>query len=201
MVTFLKKYGLIILLVIAVGIFVLLYTRRKNISFDFNVDANIADLLSNLTSRMSSPNERLALALDVPLTTTINNKSAVKVILQNIAGFLSYNGESILQTRSGSTALSRVEIPANGSIPVTDTVQVFINSSSIKFFTELLAGNKPALKYNINAVVFGKPKSFTNITSISERSVGKISYDTGRCCYSNNPCGWSKSTYDKQCNA
>lgn len=32
-------------------------------------------------------------------------------------------------------------------------------------------------------------------------SESQRTYDTGKCCESHNPCGWSRSLYDKQCSS
>ncbi len=168
MLKFFKKYGINLLLIIVLIILALWYTRRKNIAFDFNVGGNISNLLSSLQTRYAEPStaKGFGLYLEVPLTTTITNNSAAQVVLENIMGSISYSGEPIFQTKVNSQVLNNVPVAAKSSKPVTDSVQVLINPSSIKFFSELVKGNKPSVKYNFNTTILGKPQTFTNITTI-----------------------------------
>lgn len=170
MVAFITKYWLAILLIIAILLFVLWFTRRKNISFDFNMAGNFSSILSNLTGRYakSGTEKGIGVYFDVPLTTIIKNDNAAAIVLKNIIGFISYNGEAIMQTRAESTILQDVQVPGKTSKSVTDAVQVLINPSSIKFFTELVKGKKPQVLYNFNTTIFGKPQSFTNRTQINK---------------------------------
>lgn len=166
-----KKYGLITLLIIAAatGLFFLWFNRKKDVSFDFAVGGNAANLLSNLQNRYAQGGaERAGIYLDVPLTTTVNNQKAGAIVMQNLMGAISYDNETILQTKSDSAALQTVTVPAKGKKSITDSVQVLINGSTIKFFSELVKGNKPKIKYNFNTVIFGKPEQFTNQTTINK---------------------------------
>lgn len=43
----------------------------------------------------------------------------------------------------------------------------------------------------------GKGLNFKN--GNGNRSTQRTSYNTSKCCKPENPCGWSKSTYDSQC--
>lgn len=163
------KYIILALAVIAVLAFIFFMSRRKNISFDFELGGNIADLLGQLQNRSaaSGTQKGIGLYIDVPLTTTINNEKAAKTVLENLMGSLSYDGEQIIQTNAGSPNLARVEIPGKDSKTITENVQVLVNGASIKLVTELLKGNKPSIKYNFGASVFGKPYSFTNKSIIN----------------------------------
>lgn len=168
------KEAIIFLIVVlaAIAVFMLiLFTRKKNISFDFTMGGDLGTILSGLQSRYASKtaNEKgIGVYLDVPLTTIVNNKSASAMVLKNIIGSISYNGESILQTNAGSTALQNVPVAAHGSTPVTDNVQVLVNPSSIKLFTEMVKGNKPVVNYNMKTTLFGVPYSFSNQTPIKK---------------------------------
>lgn len=170
-----KKYIwiVVVVIIIAVVLFILWYTRKKDISFDFTMQADANSILSNLQNRYAQrTNERgIGLYLDVPLTTIISNKSTSAIILKNIIGSLSYNNEAILQTKADSAALQNVPVGAKSSVPVTDNVQVLINPSSIKFFSELVKGNKPNIKYNFKTTVFGKPYSFSNSTMVNKKQL------------------------------
>lgn len=164
MVEFLKKYWWIVLIAaIVVGYFI--YRRyQKSISFDFALNKNAASILSDIAGAGS----RIGLYLDVPLTTIIKNNNAATVVLQNIAGAISYNGEAIMQTKPNSAVLQSVSVAGKSNASITDNVQLIINPSTIKFFTELVKGNKPAIKYNFSTLVFGKPQTITNQTTINQ---------------------------------
>lgn len=163
----LKKYGLIVafLAAVAVGFLFIWFNRKKDVSFDFSLASSAANILSNLQNRYAQRGtEKFGAYFDVPLTTTVNNKKSVPLVMQNINGSLAYNNEPILQTKSDSAALQKVEVPAKGSKPVTDNVQVLVNANTIQFFSELIKGNKPKIKYNFSTIIFGKPETFTNQT-------------------------------------
>lgn len=183
-----KKYGLAILIsviIIAALVALFLYSRKKNVSFDFTLGGNFANILSALSKANPNPNtfqvyspdqniptpkfqQGIGFYLDVPLTTIISNKSAAAATFKNIIGSLSYNNEPILQTKADSPVLQDLKVPSKSSLPITDNVQVLINPSTIKFFTELVKGNKPSVKYNFKATLFGVPYSFTNSTIINK---------------------------------
>lgn len=168
--TWFKKYGILIilLLIAAVVAIYFLFFRGKNISFDFAMGGNAATLLSNLQSRVAAGDAgRIGAYMDVPLTTTVNNQKAGAIVMQNISGSISYENEPILQTKANSAALQNVRVEGKSSTPVTDSVQVLVNMSTIKFFSELVKGNKPKVLYNFSTIIFGKPENFTNQTTIS----------------------------------
>lgn len=162
------KYILIIVLLIGLALFLFwLFTRnKKNIDFDFNVGGNAADILSQLHSRYAQ--KGIGLYFDVPVTTIVKNNSPAKVVLENIMGSVSYNGEPVLQTKANSAALQNMEVSGKSQKSVTDYLQVLVNLSTIKFFTELVKGNKPKVIYNFTSTIFGKPQSFTNSTTINK---------------------------------
>lgn len=171
--TWFQKYKwwlLVIMLIVAAVLVVLWFTRKKNISFDFTMGGDMGSILSSLTSRQvqGAASKGLGVYLDVPLTTIINNKSTAAIVLKNLIGSISYNGESILQTNASSTALQSVQVPGKSSTPVTDNVQVLVNPSSIKFFSELIKGNQPVVKYDVKTTLFGVPYSFSNSTPIKK---------------------------------
>lgn len=168
------KYIIIVLVILGVGGFLLYWFvfRKKDISLDFNLGGDLTNILSAVQSGLANPPQPnakgLGIYLDVPLTTIVNNKSAAGIALQNMAGAISYNGDTVLQTNAGSAALQNVQVAAKTSKPVTDNVQVLINPSSVKFIGELIKGNKPSIKYNFGATVAGKPYSLTNTTTINK---------------------------------
>lgn len=168
-----KKYGwyiLAVVVIIAGGLYALWYYRNKNVSLDFTMGGDALSLLNDVQGRYSNPEGQrgIGVYLDVPLTTIINNKSAAATTLKNLAGSLLYNNEPILQTKADSPALANMKIPGKSSMPVTDDVQILINAQTIKFLTELIKGNKPIIKYNFKATLFGVPYALTNQTTINK---------------------------------
>lgn len=161
-------WKIFIVVVIVVGIAgVLLYNKlKKSISFDFNLGGDVSGILGLLQGFRAQ--NKAGIYFDVPLTTIIKNNGAAKVLLQSIAGSVSYNGEPILQTKPSSTALAAVEIAKKSSQSVSDNVQLLVNDSTIKFFTELFKGNKPKVAYNFSSLVGGKFKTFSNSTTINK---------------------------------
>lgn len=165
----LKKYGwIIILAVIAIGFFI--YRRLKQkISFGFSMDSNTQNILNSISGTPVTETGRgIGINLDIPVTTIIKNSGAARVVLENIAGSILYNGEPIMQTKQNSAALQSVPIEGKSSAIVTDNLQLLINPSTIKFFTEFIKGNKPQVKYNFSTIVFGKPQIITNQTTINQ---------------------------------
>lgn len=171
--TWIKKYGLITLLVIAVasGLLFLWFNRKKDVSFDFSLLGNHAGILNLLQNRYAEPGSKVGIYLDIPLSTTVNNNKAAPIVMQNINGSISYNNEPILQTKSDSAALQTVTVPAKANKTITDTVQVLVNASTIQFFSELVKGNKPKIKYDFNTIIFGKPEKFSNSTTINQQTI------------------------------
>lgn len=169
MINFFKKYWwlvLIVAVILAFSIFLLL--RKRNVSFDFNIGGDLGSILSGLQTRMAQGATGKGIYLDVPLTTVVKNNGSSAIVLKNIIGSLSYNGEQILQTKANSPALANVKVDAKSSTPVTDNIQVLINPATIKFFTELIKGNKPSVQYNFATTLFGVPYSFTNNSTINK---------------------------------
>lgn len=163
------KYIALAAIALGIIIFAIVMYRRRSISFDFDLGGNFQNLLGILQNRYADPNTRGAgIYLDVPLTTIIKNKNAAATTLQNILGSISYDGEAIMQTNANSTVLDNVTVPGRSSTPVTDSVQLLINPSSIKFVSELVQGKKPLIKYNFASTIFGKPYQFTNTSTINK---------------------------------
>lgn len=142
-------------------------SRRKSISFDFDLGGNLENILGLAEGRMADPNAKGGIYIDVPMTTIIKNNKAAATTLSNIIGSISYNGESIIQTNADSTVLQNVTVPGKTSQPITDSVQLRINTSSIKFLKELIQKKKPVIKYNFATTISGKPYSFTNTSTIN----------------------------------
>lgn len=171
MVSFFKKYWgfvLIILILIAVGIY-LIRRYRQDVDFNFSLGGNLEDLLGNAANKIDqNTTQGIGFYIDVPLTTVIKNKNAAAIVLNNLQGTIAYNGQSLIQTKPNSAVLSSIEVAGRSSTPVTDNVQLLVNDNTIKFFQELIKGNKPAIKYNLSTMVFGKLKQFTNTTNITK---------------------------------
>lgn len=162
--------GISILVVVA-GIVVFRKFFARSIEFDFNLGGNAGDILGLLESRLAAAErsgERGGIYFDIPITTLVKNNGAAKVVLQNIVGSVSYDGEPIMQTRPASSALANVDVAAKSSKSITDNVQLLVNGSTIKFFQELVAGKKPRVLYNFSTMIFGKPKNFSNSTEINK---------------------------------
>jgi len=141
------------------------------VNFNFRVDKDMSGIVNALQTRMASPeSERsgVGLYLDIPLTTTVRNDSVAPLSLKNVMGTISYNGDTILQSKADSPVLENIKVEAKSSQPITDSFQVLINKSSIKFFTELVKGNKPLIDYKIKATMFGVPYAFNKSAIINE---------------------------------
>lgn len=168
------KYIVLIVAIIGVLAFLLIWNRRKSLSFDFDLGGNIANILNGVQGRYAMEQARinsdaargLGFYVDVPLTTIIKNNKAGATVLKNIIGSLSYNGEPIIQTKADSQVLQNVAVAGRGSTPITDNVQLLVNPSSIKFLTELVQGKKPKVNYNFATTIAGKPYSFTNVSQV-----------------------------------
>lgn len=164
--------------IVIVGGILIIKSVKRNIEFSFNVTDNLTGILGNLTTRYANPDYQISpqakgygFYVDVPLTTIIKNKNASSLDFKNLFGAISYNGESIMQTKSDSPVLKNVKVEGKTEKPVTDTVQVLVNPSSIKFFTELVKGNKPKIDYNVKTTLFGVPYDFKNSTLVNTSKV------------------------------
>lgn len=169
----LKKYWLIpVLLIAGAGTWAYFYFRnpKNRIKFGFNSNSDLRSLLPAIESRYASrsTDKGIGIYLDVPLTAIIKNNSAREVTLNNIAGMLSYEGESIIQTKGDSKVLDNVTVSGKTQKPVSDTFQILINGKTIKFIKEVLKGNKPKLNYNLTAMAFGDVYSFRDSAIINE---------------------------------
>lgn len=161
------KIFIVAVIVIGIGAAAFFYNRsKKNITFDFNMGGNVSDILSLLQgSRM---NEKAGIYFDIPVSTIVKNNGNAKVLMQNIAGSVSYGGQQILQTKPNSAALASVDVPKKSQQTVSDNVQLLINESTIKFFTELFKGNKPKVNYNFSSIIGGKQRTFSNSTTVNK---------------------------------
>lgn len=161
----LKEYWIpvtVVAILLLVWAYYYFSSPKNKITFGFNSNDDVKNLLPFLEGRYTNAsNERgLGVYLDVPLTAIIKNKSAKDIVLNNIAGSLSYEGQSILQTKANSANLQSVNVNAKTAKPVTDTFQVLVNGSTIKFVKDYLAGKKPKLNYNLTALVAGNLYNF-----------------------------------------
>lgn len=155
------------------------FSNPKNkISFGFDSDKDLGAILPILQGRVANTNQSakngIGIYLDIPLTTLIKNKSAKEIILNNIAGTLSYAGQSILSTKADSNALKNVTVDGKSQKPVTDTFQILVNGSTIKYIQEYLKGNKPKLNYDLTAMIAGNVYSFKDsaVLNASQPSTG-----------------------------
>lgn len=164
------KTILITLAVLAGLGFLYMLSRRKSISFDFDLGGNLENLLGMVQAASADPNASrgAGIYIDVPMTTFIKNNKRAATTLSNILGSISYNGQAIIQTKADSTVLQSVTVAGKTSQPVTDSVQLLINPSTIKFLTELVQKKKPLIKYNFATTINGKPFSFTNTSTINK---------------------------------
>lgn len=185
----LEKYGLLLLLIvaaIALGIVLYIKKNKQDISFDFSLDGDLGSILSGMNARQQQQPQQqqrsniaiadnsnakgIGLYADVPLTSIITNNGTIAKTLTNIVGSIMYNGDNIMQTNANSPALASVLVPAKGAAPVSDSVQILINPSSIKFISELIKGNKPVVKYNFNTNIAGQAYSFSNSSTVKPAS-------------------------------
>lgn len=170
-----QKYGLLLLLVVIIagGIIWIIMQNKNNVAFDFAVNdspSSILDLLNGKYAEIkNNPNEKGAgIYIDVPLTTTINNGNNSLLDVRNMLGSISYNNDVVIQTKSDSSVFKNIQVTAKTSKPITDSVQLLVNPSTIKLFSDLIQGNNPKVDYNINATILGKPKTFSSSTSITQ---------------------------------
>lgn len=163
------KYIAFVIAIIAVIAVALLLVKRKGISFDFDMGGNLSSIFDLINGRYANAgNEKIGAYVTVPLTTKIKNDRRVATVLNNIAGSITYDGNPIIQTNAGSSALQNITVPGKTSVPVTDNVQLLINESSVKFLKELISGKNPTIKYNFSAMVKGKPYSFNKTTTLKK---------------------------------
>ncbi len=166
------KYILIALAgVLVVGVLIIM-SRRKSLSFDFDLGGNISSILDLVSGRYSNPGtgaERdFGAYINMPLSTIIKNNKPSTVTLNNILGGITYDGQPIIQTNPNSAVLDNVTLPGNQRTTVTDNAQILVNPSSIKFLKELVAGNKPVIKYNFGTTILGKPYQFSNTATVNK---------------------------------
>lgn len=126
---FIKKYWPVLLLIAAAlsfAVYWFFFRGKKDVEFGFNTSGNVSDILNDLSARYAAKisGKGIGLYVDVPLTTLIKNQKAAAITLEHIAGTISYNGESILQTKTDSAALQSVKVAGKSQSPVTDTVQI-----------------------------------------------------------------------------
>lgn len=186
--TWFYKYWWVIALS-ALGLWLLYWLSKhykSGVGFDFTINDNPSSFLQLLTGRYAeiknNPNAKGAgIYLDIPITTTVSNSKSSAIDLKDTMGNISYNNEPIMQTKSDSTALKNINVKANDSTSVTDNVRVLVNPSSIKFFTELVKGNKPKVDYDIQSTLLGDVYNFKDSTvvnkSISQRQTKSIPVD------------------------
>lgn len=171
---FKKYWWILLLLLLAIAIWIYFYfsNPKNKISFGFNSDNDLAGLLPAIEGRYANAETQrgIGVYLDVPLTAIIKNKSATEITLNNIGGVLSFEGENILQTKGNSVAFQNVVVEGRAQKPVTDTFQVLVNGKTIKYIKEIIKGNKPALNYNITAMVAGDIYSFRDATILNENT-------------------------------
>lgn len=171
----LKTYWWIPALIIVAGVtWAYFYFRspKKKIAFGFSSPNDLGNLLPTIEGRYASrsTDKGIGIYLDVPLTTLVKNKGARELTLNNIAGSLVYEGESIFQTKADSKALETVKVAGKAQRPVTDTFQILINGKTIKYIKEFIAGNKPKLNYNLTAMVLGDVYSFKDSVILNENA-------------------------------
>lgn len=142
---------------------------KNKISFGLSTKSDLENLLPDLNARISNPNQKgFGFYLDVPMTLFVKNKSAREMTLNNIAGTVSYEGQTIFQTKSDSTVLQNVTAKGKTPTPVSDTFQVLINGKTVKFIKDYLEGKKPRINYNLNALIKGEQYHFEDSVVMNE---------------------------------
>lgn len=164
------KYIAIIATIIAVVATFFILRSRKSLSFDFNLGDNISSILDLVNGRVNQAALANGLGgyVNVPLATTIKNNKAASVVLNNVLGALTYEGQPIMTTDPNSAVLKQVTIPGNQSTVVKDNAMVLINPTSLKFLSELVKGNKPKVKYNFSTNILGKSYTFNNTSTVNK---------------------------------
>lgn len=164
------KYIAIIITIIAVVATFFILRNRKSLSFDFNLGDNISSILNLVNGRVNQVDLTNSLGgyVNVPLSTTIKNNKSASVVLNNVLGALTYEGQPIITTDPNSSVLNKVTIPGNQSTVIKDNAMVLINPTSLKFLTELVKGNKPQIKYNFSTTILGKTYTFNNTSTVNK---------------------------------
>lgn len=85
----------------------------------------------------------------------ITNDSDTEITFNNFRIVLSYNGQIITQT-TDTLYNTNFILPANGVLPVQDTVNISVNRA-VEFLKEKLMGGIPIVKYKVDLSVYGIP--------------------------------------------
>lgn len=84
---------------------------------------------------------------------TITNNNSFAIPFSNVKAQLYYKGVLIGETNDPDSH----KIPANGSVQLTDTVNIILNNAGGNLLIEKIKGGKPQLDYVIGLRVFGIP--------------------------------------------
>lgn len=147
---------LIIAAVVLIIVLAYLYVRKlwEKVHFVFSfkgVDIGTIDL-SNLNS-LTQNNAKLKVGLKVM------NDNNFSIPFRNVRAWMYYNNTLIAQT-TPELASRTFEVPANGVIEVEDSVNAYINSSSLNLIKEILGKTNPEINYKVKVNVFGIPFSY-----------------------------------------
>ena len=168
----LKTYWFpVTIILVGIGAWAYSYFRKpaSKLKFGFMSNNDLSGVLPMIQGRYAGgeTEKGIGVYLDVPLTALVKNKGAEEIVLNNLAGTLSFEGENILQTKGDSTKLKTVNVAGKSNTPVTDTFQVLVNGKTIKYIKEVIAGGKPKLGYNLSAMVAGDVYNFRDSTVLN----------------------------------
>lgn len=154
---------IVILLLIAGGIYLYISRLAKNLEFTFKPGGNLGNLLTLLegsTTRTANGFQTQGFGgyLDMPYKTIIDNANNVGINLKDVFAKVSYNGESVLETKPDSAVLENINIPANAKMfEVNDTIRVLLNGNTIQLIRELIKKSKPTVDITVRGKSLGFP--------------------------------------------
>ena len=90
----------------------------------------------------------------------IVNRNNFVINLSNFHIWMYYQGTMIAQTTDETNNISKVSIPANGTIDVTHDVTVFLNSAFLQAVKDLRNGANLKFDYTTKFNVFGIPFTY-----------------------------------------
>lgn len=115
------------------------------------VDLGGATLASLLAGNVSN--------VKVTLSATITNANGFSIPFNNLKSSLFFEGTLVADT-TGALAQQRFTVPANGTLEVTDTVNVYINSASIKLLSQGVQNTHPEVAYTVSLSIYSIPVNF-----------------------------------------
>lgn len=149
---------LLILLVIAILLSAAIAILWSNISFPeekFNFSsADLSGLsFQDIPAILLSGEER---TISVNLEMVIKNDNNISIPFCYLTAKFFYEGTEIATT-SDQLAKTCYRVPANGELPVSDTITIKLNPASAKLLLSKSQGQKPVIQFITRLTVFGVP--------------------------------------------